>query len=208
MEFEDEYEFFSFLPSEFYLEVHKLVEKTVEGSISSEQPVSRCKIDRAEGSIEKNMLIFERFTLRNIFAFPESFAYDRRATTEDAVPPEYLKDQMLSLALQKEKLNSQREVYYQKRKLLSDLKKYAKDVENVPDMEGVLRGLEELNILVRQTREIRKKYIERMPQNKPLKRELEEEVRKKECQDLEKRIPMEILNNLENILSAACDVQQ
>ncbi|KAI5189977.1 hypothetical protein NECID01_0772 [Nematocida sp. AWRm77] len=201
-EFEDELEFFSFLPSEFHLDVCQMLERLLSTYVAEQAPSARGEIDAVDTAVQKNMLIFERFTLRNIFTFPESFVYDRRATPEVPVSPEKLRSKILSVCLQKETLAAAKEAHAQKKRAAAELEGKLKQLKEMPALEGITQKLESLNILVKQVRDLKKKYILSMPQTVPPKKELEEEIRSKECQSLEKRIPLDILTNLEALLAS------
>lgn len=201
-EFEDELEFFGFLPSEFHLELYQMLGSILGAAVVDSAPGARGRIDALDSAIEKNMLIFERFTLRNIFTFPDGFVYDRRATAEAVPAPEQLKGQLLSLALQRETLASLKESVHQQTLAARELQAQLQQLTAIPSLDQITSELADLNLLVKQARELKKKYLVGMPQPKVLKKELEEEIRSKECADLEKRIPLAILGKLEQLLAS------
>ncbi|OAG29206.1 hypothetical protein NEDG_01279 [Nematocida displodere] len=200
--FEDELEFFSFLPSEFHLEVYTMITREMEASLGEEKPNTREKIDLIEAAIERNMLIFERFILRNILTFPESYVYERRLTAETLPPASEMKSALLSLSLHKETLFCAQDSLAHKRSLREKLEQRLTELSGISDLQGIVDGLKQLNLLVRSTREVKKKCITRTIPAKPVKRELEEEIRRRECSELERRFPIDILSHLEALVTS------
>lgn len=198
-EYEDELEFFSFLPSDFHMELYQGISRIIVSSLDGSDSI-RGRIDKIETSLQKNMLIFERFTLRNIFTFPDDFVYVRRATHMHPPSPQYLKERIFNLSLKKTELAAAKESLYQKEAWNNELSQKYKSIQEIPDITPIIEGVSELNILMRETRGIKNKYIKGQPHHRPPKKELEEEIRKNECEDLERRIPLSILTSLEKIL--------
>ncbi|KAH9385664.1 uncharacterized protein NEMAJ01_0560 [Nematocida major] len=200
-EYEDELEFFSFLPADFHMDLYQGMSKMLVSSLGS-SPDIRGRMDRIETALQKNMLIFERFTLRNIFTFPESFVYERKQGPRTAHEHGQLKDEILSLSLQNAEIASLRETLQQKKAFLRDVEQKYAALQGIPELSAVLEGIRELNRLMRETREMKKQYMQGAQQRpRPPKKELEEEIRKNECADLERRIPMSVLSLLEKTLS-------
>ncbi|EHY66025.1 hypothetical protein NERG_00721 [Nematocida ausubeli] len=201
-EYEDELEFFSFLPGDFHMELYQGMSRIIVNSLNTTENI-RGRMDKIESALQKNMLIFERFTLRNIFTFPEDFVYNRKESTASPISPEDLRTGILSLAIKKAEISALQESIEQKQAAHTDLQCRWNSLQSIPGMQPILDGLSELNNLMRSTREIKNKYIQghSVPHGKSTKRELEEEIRKNECAELERRIPMGILSALGNALS-------
>ncbi|KAI5180693.1 hypothetical protein NEOKW01_0977 [Nematocida sp. AWRm80] len=195
--FEDELEYFGFLPSDFHLELYEGLSKILEGCIDN----NRSNIDKVESILKRSMVIFEGFTIRNMFTFSDDFVYDRKYTHKRVPAPEEIKEAMLSLSFKQETLNSLKVSVQSKQSTLSDLKDKLTEISTLQDIPEIISHLSELNRLIRETKEIKKEYVLGMPQNKPLKKDLEEKVRKNECIDLEKRMPLEILATLDRTIS-------
>ncbi|KAI5166636.1 hypothetical protein NEIG_02025 [Nematocida sp. ERTm5] len=201
-EYEDELEFFSFLPADFHMELYQGMSKIIVGSLGSAENI-RGRMDRIETALQKNMLIFERFTLRNIFTFPEDFVYNRKESSTDPIPSEDLKEKILSLAIKKAEVSAVKEGIEQKTRVNLEMLQKCKSLQSIPSLSPVLDGLSELNQLMRSTRDIKNKYIQGHTgqKQKTTKKELEDEIRKNECEDLERRIPLAILSTLDKSLS-------
>ncbi|KAI5192473.1 hypothetical protein NEMIN01_2037 [Nematocida minor] len=198
-EYEDELEFFSFLPTDFHIELYQGMSRALVSSLGSTGDI-RGRIDKIETALQKNMLIFERFTLRNIFTFPDDFVYGRKATNTPPPTPEHLKERILDLTLKKTELSAAQELLLQKEAMHHELSQKFKSIQGIPDLSPIIDGVTELNHLMRETREIKNKYIQGQPKHRPAKKELEDEIRKNECDDLERRIPIAILSSLEKSL--------
>ncbi|KAI5184583.1 hypothetical protein NEHOM01_0258 [Nematocida homosporus] len=198
--FEEELEFFGFGPSEFYKEVYEMVCRVIERSL----PVSKGmggQIDRAEASVERNMLIFERFTLRNIFGFPEGFILERRLVETEVATAEQVKSRVLGLAALLAEWRAIKESLMGKTVAKQELKQRVAEVEQLPSTEEIITGLEEVRVLAQKARELKRKGVSSLSRSAPEKRLLEEEIRRRECEDLESRVPLSILGQLDRVLS-------
>lgn len=198
-EYEDELEFFSFLPSDFHMELYQGISRAVVSSLDGSDNI-RGRIDRIETALQKNMLIFERFTLRNIFTFPSDFVYGRKATNIPPPTPKHLKERIFDLTIKKTELSAAKETLQQKEAWNNELSSNYEKIQEIPDLSSIIEGVSELNHLMRGARGIKNKYIQGQQTYRPPKKELEEEIRKNECEDLERRIPIGILSSLEKIL--------
>lgn len=208
-EFEDEIEFFSFLPSEFHTDLYKSIEEAFDSSIAAGSNPVRRALDSVESAVEKNMLIFERFALRNIFTFPAGFVYDRRKTAE--VWKGDLKALLLEVSILVEKRNAETEKLAEKRSLLKHIKERRAELEawDADVSEGVaeiFNGIEKLNELLAGTLEIKKKFLG-VPRKRDAKkehllgnREVLEHVNKRECDKLAEISSLQTLTRLNEVL--------
>lgn len=219
-ELEEELEYFEFLPSDFFSEALKRVceallplvqepsmnpQETKQEKIPDQEAEkkrqwenkrresTRGRIDQLEAVIERNMLIFERFTLRNIFTFPESFVYSRKPTDKLPEPPEVTRDLLLSVQLKKEKKKALQQSILQKKRALSVLQKRLLEVSNIPPLSQIISGLSHLNTLMRHARDTRSKCITANSGERSTKKELEEEILGRESMELKNRIPLGVL---------------
>ncbi|ELA48119.1 hypothetical protein VCUG_00357 [Vavraia culicis subsp. floridensis] len=83
MHFEDETEFFGFVPCSFLQELCSSLEETITHTInnaglSATSKKQLCSYVLSE--FRKNFLIFENFSLQQIFTFPKDFSYERKIT--------------------------------------------------------------------------------------------------------------------------------
>ncbi|KAI5172579.1 hypothetical protein NEFER03_1654 [Nematocida sp. LUAm3] len=197
--FEEELEFFEFLPSEIYKEIYSEITRSFEKYIPHDQRNSRPLLDKIENAIEKNLLIFERFTLRNIFTFPEGFVYERRATTERVPSPEETRYKVLSASEKKEELSSLYESISQKKETLKELQKKQEELKEANRTEDLLLFLKSLKSLLLHLKSIKRECSFGVSPEK-LGKALEEEIRRRECMSLEKKVPINILKALNETL--------
>ncbi|ELQ76263.1 hypothetical protein THOM_0774 [Trachipleistophora hominis] len=83
MHFEDEIEYFGFVPCSFLQELCLTLEETITGTINSTGLSSTKKnllCSYVLSEFRKNFLIFENFSLHQIFTFPKDFSYERKIT--------------------------------------------------------------------------------------------------------------------------------
>lgn len=204
---EEELEFFGFYPSEYHSEIRTKVSTLLGRSISSVSPTSSTapdvssKIDKLESSIERNMLIFERYTLRNIFTFPDGFVYERRITDKETLPPGEIKKRVISLCEAKERESVLKERVYQKKVLAAEIEQRLKEAKEIVSLDGISKGVSEINLLVRRVRDLKKMYSWGQQAHPESVKPLEGEIRKRECKDLEKKAPIDILSSIEKALA-------
>ncbi|KAI5154184.1 hypothetical protein ENBRE01_3312 [Enteropsectra breve] len=77
---EDEIEYFGFLPITFTTELQEALEEALTEIINTAGNVPGKAQDAIQGSLKKNIFIFNNFVLRNILKFPPKFKLERKIT--------------------------------------------------------------------------------------------------------------------------------
>jgi hypothetical protein len=84
MEYENEIEFFGFVPVVFVSELQEEAERIMGEAVEQIGLLNRHRVQKAAGvlgqSFKKNFFIFSNFVLRNILKFPQTFRLERKAS--------------------------------------------------------------------------------------------------------------------------------
>lgn len=85
MHLEDEFEFYEFDPYSFLKKIPDLMEDTIRDTLECVNIAEKVKRElRAHftNKIQKNFILFEDFSISQIFSFPTDFVYERKLTDE------------------------------------------------------------------------------------------------------------------------------
>jgi len=77
---EDEIEYFGFLPSTFTADLQQILEAALAEILHGREALPGKVVTQLEDSLKKNIFIFNNFVLRNILKFPPNFRLERKIT--------------------------------------------------------------------------------------------------------------------------------
>jgi hypothetical protein len=202
-EFEDEIEFFTFLPSEFYEDVEYALSDALDSVAGGR---GRKSVDTLENALCRNMSIFEKYTRQNIFTFPPGFVYERK---KGAPCNADLKEPILDISILLEKRDSKRDELSERRGELARLRAkreelYGESEQIEGDLDFILEKMNRLTALLGGTLEVKKKFLVsgRKPPKKEYlgSKEVMGEVRKRECERAERISKLEVLERLGSVI--------
>jgi len=202
-EFEEEIEFFSFLPSELYEDVEYAVGDAFDGVVAKS---GRKSVDALEDALRKNMAIFEKYTHKNIFVFPPGFVYERKKCD---IYQADLKGLLLDISIAIEQRNARTEELNGRKTELERLRKKRLELEEKggemeEDLDFVIEQMKKLNVLLGGTLEIKKRFL--ASGRRAAKREylggkdVVREVRKREVEKAERIAGLATLDKIGSVI--------